>query len=186
VVVTHFAVKDELLDAQTLRATGVAPYGGADIGECLTTATAVRGKDLTSWHAAWTLTAGTVLALAESEQAAGRLESAQLAFFRASSYFRTAGVMLNFSNGAAALARGYNVLTFDGPGQGAALLQQGLVLRPDWEAVITPVVEYLLTRADVDPARIALIGLSLGGLSRSSRGQRGAPAGRLHCGLRLL
>ena len=91
---TLFAVKDELLDAQTLRAAGVAPYGGADIGECLTTATAVSGTDLTSWHAAWTSTAVTVLALAESEQAAGRLESARLAFFRASSYFRTAGVML--------------------------------------------------------------------------------------------
>jgi alpha-beta hydrolase superfamily lysophospholipase len=69
---------------------------------------------------------------------------------------------LYFFNGAAALARGYNVLAFDGPGQGAALLQQGLVLRPDWEAVVTPVVDYALTRPEVDPERIALIGLSLG------------------------
>jgi alpha-beta hydrolase superfamily lysophospholipase len=233
---THVALKDELLDAQTMRAVGVAPYGGADIGECLVTAGAVRGTDLTSWHSAWTSTATTVLALAESEQAAGRLESARQAFFRASSYFRTAGVMLlgapldtrlvesytrqtsafrsgaallaeppeileipyerttlpgyffragpeegpratviltggydgtaeelYFLNGAAALARGYHVLAFDGPGQGAALIQQGLVMRPDWEAVMTPVVDYVLTRPDVDPARIALIGLSLGG-----------------------
>ena len=70
---------------------------------------------------------------------------------------------LYFSNGAAALARGYNVLAFDGPGQGAALVQQGLVMRPDWEAVISPVVDYVLARPDVDPARVALIGLSLGG-----------------------
>jgi alpha-beta hydrolase superfamily lysophospholipase len=69
---------------------------------------------------------------------------------------------LYFLTGAAALARGYNVLAFDGPGQGAALLQQGLVLRPDWEHVIGPVVDYLSTRTNVDPARIALIGLSLG------------------------
>jgi alpha-beta hydrolase superfamily lysophospholipase len=70
---------------------------------------------------------------------------------------------LYFANGAAALARGYNVLAFDGPGQGAALLQRGLVMRPDWEAVIAPVVDYLETRPDVDPARVALMGLSLGG-----------------------
>jgi dienelactone hydrolase len=233
---THLALKDELLDAQTLRAVGVAPYGGADIAECLTTASAVTGTDLTSWHAAWTSRANTVLGLAETEQAAGRVESARLAFFRASTYFRTAGVMLMsapldprlvdsyarqttafrcgaallaappeilsipyegttlpgyfftagpddvkrptviltggydgtaeelyFSNGAAALARGYNVLAFDGPGQGSALVQQGLVMRPDWEAVIRPVVDYLLARPDVDPSRVALIGLSLGG-----------------------
>jgi alpha-beta hydrolase superfamily lysophospholipase len=64
---------------------------------------------------------------------------------------------------APALSRGYNVLIFDGPGQGAALLQQGLKMRPDWATVITPVVDFLLARSDVDPARIALAGLSLGG-----------------------
>ena len=70
---------------------------------------------------------------------------------------------LYFFNGAAALARGYHVLAFDGPGQGAALLQQGLVLRPDWENVVTPVLDYLLSRPGVDAGKIALIGLSLGG-----------------------
>jgi pimeloyl-ACP methyl ester carboxylesterase len=69
---------------------------------------------------------------------------------------------LYFLNGAAALARGYNVLAFDGPGQGSALLQQHLVPRPDWDKVVSPVLDYAATRADVDPARIALIGLSLG------------------------
>ena len=54
------------------------------------------------------------------------------------------------------------MLAFDGPGQGAALLQQGLALRPDFENVITPVLDYLVSRADVDPNRVALIGLSLG------------------------
>jgi hypothetical protein len=69
---------------------------------------------------------------------------------------------LYFFNGAAALARGCNVLAFDGPGQGAALLQRRLVMRPDWDRVITPVVDYLVARPDVDPDRIALIGLILG------------------------
>ena len=69
---------------------------------------------------------------------------------------------LFFSNGAAALARGYNVLAFDGPGQGGALIQRGMTLRADWENVVRPVVNHALGRADVNPARIALIGLSLG------------------------
>ena len=62
-----------------------------------------------------------------------------------------------------ALERGYNVLTFDGPGQGGALVKQNMPMRADWEKVVTPVVDYLLTRPDVDSARIALYGGSFGG-----------------------
>jgi pimeloyl-ACP methyl ester carboxylesterase len=62
-----------------------------------------------------------------------------------------------------ALERGYNVLVFDGPGQGGALVKQKLPMRPDWEKVVTPVVDYLVKRRDVDPARIALYGGSFGG-----------------------
>lgn len=40
-----------------------------------------------------------------------------------------------FAIGAAALARGYNFLAFDGPGQGAAIRRQHLYFRPDWEHV---------------------------------------------------
>jgi len=65
--------------------------------------------------------------------------------------------------GAAALRRGYNVLAFDGPGQGAAIRGAGLPFRHDWEHVITPVIDFALTRPEVDPARIALFGYSLGG-----------------------
>ena len=64
---------------------------------------------------------------------------------------------------APALERGYNCLTFYGPGQGTALLHQRLYFRPDWEKVMTPVVDYALTRSEVDPARIALVGISQGG-----------------------
>src|SRR2546423_4135368 len=64
---------------------------------------------------------------------------------------------------AAALRRGYNVLAFDGPGQGAALRDQKLVMRPDWEAVITPVVDYALTRDEIAADKIVLFGYSLGG-----------------------
>ena len=68
-----------------------------------------------------------------------------------------------FAIAAAALRRGYNVLAFDGPGTGAALRVQGLRLRPDWEAVITPVVDYALTRPEIDAHNISLFGYSLGG-----------------------
>ncbi len=68
-----------------------------------------------------------------------------------------------FQGAAAALERGYNAITFDGPGQGAALFRQHIPFRPDWEAVITPIVDYLLTRPDVDPAKIILHGVSQAG-----------------------
>jgi pimeloyl-ACP methyl ester carboxylesterase len=239
---TRLVLDDELLDAQVLRAAGSALYGGGDLGECLMAARSVDVRSLDSWYHVWTALAARTSELAQEQEEAGRLESARLAYLRASTYYRTAGVMLlrppvderlvasnrlqtgmfrraaalmptpvetitipyqgttlpgyfcaaappsaahgdgvlrrptviltggydgtaeelYFFNGAAALARGYNVLTFDGPGQGAALLQQGLTLRPDWEKVISPVIDYASTRADVDPARLALIGLSLG------------------------
>lgn len=69
-----------------------------------------------------------------------------------------------FAVAAAALRRGYNCLAYDGPGQGAALRRQRLFLRPDWENVTGPVLDYALTRPEIDPDRIALHGYSLGGL----------------------
>ena len=65
--------------------------------------------------------------------------------------------------GRAAIQRGWNAITFDGPGQGAALHRQHLYFRHDWEHVVTPVVDYLLTRDDVEPGAIALQGISQGG-----------------------
>jgi alpha-beta hydrolase superfamily lysophospholipase len=232
---TRVVLGDELLDAQLLRTMGAAGSGGADVAECIEAARAVDGTNLDSWHDAWVTAAQRVRDLAQAEERAGHRETARLAYLRASSYYRTAGVMLfasppdprlvatnsrqtemfrcagrlmlrppeviaipfegsslpgyffragddgaprativllggydgtaeelYFFTGAAALARGYNVLAFDGPGQGAALLQQQLFLRPGWETVISPVIDYAIARSDVDAARIALIGLSLG------------------------
>lgn len=69
-----------------------------------------------------------------------------------------------FFSGAAALRRGYNVLLFDGPGQGLPLLEQNLMCMPEWEGVLTPVVDYLYNRQDVvDTTKIAVVGISLGG-----------------------
>jgi hypothetical protein len=229
-------MKDELFEAQLVRAIGYAPYGGADAGECLATARRINGTSLVSWHDAWMATATRLCAQAEASASAGQVASARSGFFRAANYFRTAGLFamgvpadprlaeahrrevdsfrrgaallavppeivqipyegsflpgyyfraaddvapratmilvtgydgtaeeLYFANGAAALERGYNVLAFDGPGQGAMLIDRGVPLRPDWENVVTPVVDYLLARPDADPERIVLAGLSLGG-----------------------
>lgn len=68
-----------------------------------------------------------------------------------------------FSGGVAALRRGYGALLVDGPGQGGVLIEQGLYFRPDWEAVVTPQIDFLLTRPEIDPNRIVLMGRSWGG-----------------------
>ena len=69
-----------------------------------------------------------------------------------------------YANGAAAaLERGYNALLFYGPGQGEMLFERQIGFRYDWENVITPVVDYLRSRPEVDAHRIILNGSSLGG-----------------------
>jgi hypothetical protein len=64
---------------------------------------------------------------------------------------------------AGGVARGYNVLAFDGPGQQSMLFERDVPFRHDWEHVITPVVDFLLARSDVDPAQIVLYGISQAG-----------------------
>lgn len=68
-----------------------------------------------------------------------------------------------FASAVAAAQRGYHCLLFDGPGQGAPLIEQGLHLRPDWEVVVRAVVDVALGLPNIDPKRIALSSWSLGG-----------------------
>ena len=64
---------------------------------------------------------------------------------------------------AAGVARGFNVLAFEGPGQGAALREQRLFFRPDWEKVLVPVVNYAVKqRRDVDGDALFICGESMG------------------------
>ncbi len=65
--------------------------------------------------------------------------------------------------GIAALERDYHVLLFDGPGQGAPLVDEGLILRHDWEHVVTPVIDLALTVEGVDVDRLVYQPWSLGG-----------------------
>ncbi|MFD9701714.1 alpha/beta hydrolase family protein [Lentzea sp. NPDC059081] len=71
---------------------------------------------------------------------------------------------MHFSGAAAAAERGYTVLSFDGPGQPGTRHHHGLTFRPDWENVVGPVLDHALGLSEVDPARIALLGNSMGGV----------------------
>ncbi|KAK7441058.1 hypothetical protein CaCOL14_012470 [Colletotrichum acutatum] len=66
--------------------------------------------------------------------------------------------------GAAALERGYNVLTYEGPGMPSVRRYQDVGFIYDWERVITPIVDWLLGKPEVvDPSSIGLLGFSFGG-----------------------
>ena len=65
------------------------------------------------------------------------------------------------TNEAVFLARGMATLAFDGPGQGEA--EYELPIRPDFEAPVASVIDWLEERGDVDAGRVGLWGVSLGG-----------------------
>jgi hypothetical protein len=61
-----------------------------------------------------------------------------------------------WGGGAAAVRRGYNAFLWEGPGQvGAYALDKTLTYRPDWEVPTRYAVDYVLSRKDVDPERLA-------------------------------
>ena len=82
-------------------------------------------------------------------------------------------VMTNGSDGALAgmwaygaaeaLDRGWNAFVYDGPGQQSMLFERGIPFRPDWEAVLTPVVDALVARPDVDADALTAFGISQAG-----------------------
>ncbi|NHT16085.1 alpha/beta fold hydrolase [Cellulomonas sp. IC4_254] len=72
---------------------------------------------------------------------------------------------MHFFGAAAAVERGYHVLSFDGPGQPSSRRRDGLTFRADWETVVTPVLDWLFaTHPEVDQERTALLGVSMGGI----------------------
>lgn len=226
---------DESFSFETLRAVGYAVYGGADIGEVVTTARRIIPGDWESWYREWRALAERTAAIADGCAAKEHWVSAGGAYLRASNYYRTAefylrddprndprvadtsahavhtfrsalqtgqqwepvripyqgidldGYYLNLSGdrpgptllahggfdstveemyfavGEAARRYGWNCLIFEGPGQGSVLRRHGVPFRHDWEAVVTPVVDFATLLPGVDPERIALIGMSMGG-----------------------
>jgi len=59
--------------------------------------------------------------------------------------------------------RGINTLSIDGPGQGESLRLRNIASRPDYEVAGTAAYDYVTSRADVDPKRVAVMGYSFGG-----------------------
>ncbi len=60
------------------------------------------------------------------------------------------------------LKRGMATFTVDGPGQGESAPR--FPIRADWSSVVTPIIDALAARSDVDAGRIGLMGISMGGI----------------------
>jgi dienelactone hydrolase len=77
------------------------------------------------------------------------------------------GILLRGEDGGAGqyTRRGMSFIDVDGPGHGATLREKKLYAPPDSERVARAVIDYLVTRPDVDPDRIGLHGSSMGGYS---------------------
>lgn len=54
-----------------------------------------------------------------------------------------------------ALQRGWNAVVYDGPGQQSMLFERGLPLRPDWQHVLTPVLDMVVAHESIDASRLA-------------------------------
>ena len=227
--------ENEGFDFQLMRSIGLHYYGGATIGECLSTAKRIKDGDVVSWVDEWNATARMIEEEAEVFMERDQIISAREAYLRASMYYRAAEYFGFFSEpsrrenwekskecfqkaakffealcetieiqfedmklpgyfikpdndsekrptilimsgfdgtaeelyfylGAGAVARGYNVLLFEGPGQvGPIHMYPEKPFRPDYEVPVKAIVEYALLRDDVDEERLALVGFSLGG-----------------------
>jgi hypothetical protein len=79
---------DESFAFEALRALGYAPYGGADIGEVVSTAARIPDGDETAWYAQWRALAERIHADADRSAAAGHSISARESYLRASNYYR--------------------------------------------------------------------------------------------------
>ncbi|MFH1593269.1 MAG: serine hydrolase [Candidatus Omnitrophota bacterium] len=227
--------KDKSFTFEFIRAIGYSYEGGADIGECISTAKRIKDGDIQSWYDEWLKTANRVYELAERFEREGNIISAREAYFRASNYYRSAGFYMHserlrpralktwkqskksflkaissmdniepvkipyekttlpgyfiktknaeekppllvvhtgfdgtgeelyFEVGLAAIKRGYNCLIFEGPGQGEVVRIQKIPYRYDWEKAVIPVIDYAISRPEVDRDKIALMGISMGG-----------------------
>lgn len=59
--------------------------------------------------------------------------------------------------------RGLNTLAIDGPGQAETLRLRNIASRPDYEVAGAAAYDYVTSRPDVDPKRVAVMGYSFGG-----------------------
>ncbi len=78
--------------------------------------------------------------------------------------FDSSGEELYLQFGVEALKRGINVLIFEGPGQtGMLRLHPDMPFRLDWQSIVATVLDHAASLPQVDPERLALMGISMGG-----------------------
>ena len=85
---------DESFSFETLRAVGYTVYGGADIGEVITTAERITPGDYGLVVSGMVALADRIAAIADKCAADGHAASANSAYLRASNYYRTAEFFL--------------------------------------------------------------------------------------------
>jgi dipeptidyl aminopeptidase/acylaminoacyl peptidase len=61
------------------------------------------------------------------------------------------------------LDRGWAMLLVDTPGRGSSIYLKGIKTRPDYEVPGIACINYLTSRPEVDPDRLALLGISMAG-----------------------
>jgi dipeptidyl aminopeptidase/acylaminoacyl peptidase len=61
------------------------------------------------------------------------------------------------------IERGWAMLLVDTPGRGSSIYLKGIKTRPDYEVPGKACIDYLASRPEVDPDRIALLGISMAG-----------------------
>ncbi|KAI1100046.1 alpha/beta hydrolase [Jackrogersella minutella] len=90
----HF-LKTDFFNFELIRVLGTAPFGGADIAECLDVASRVRDADPESWYDEWLAQAHKVETIANDACRNGDRVAARDAFIRCSNYYRAAQYMFN-------------------------------------------------------------------------------------------
>lgn len=65
--------------------------------------------------------------------------------------------------GKAILERGFNVITYEGPGQPSVRRKQNIGFIAEWERVVSPVIDWAVRQPEIEPGAIGLLGYSLGG-----------------------
>lgn len=83
-----FLFDDPSFSFETLRAIGYAAYGGADIGEMVSTAGRIPEGDESAWYTEWKALADRVEEAADASAASGHAVSARESYLRASNYHR--------------------------------------------------------------------------------------------------
>lgn len=89
----HQFFKSKFFNFEFIRILSAAPFGGADIAECLVACAQIRDGDPESWHRAWYTQAEKALQLAEDALQNGDRVSARRNYLRASNYFRASAYM---------------------------------------------------------------------------------------------